>query len=139
LSDIFRQTLAQMICSPCQVSGKQWMRALRNRPIISDMRQYDNNIAKLRQARGLSLEALAELVNSNRQTVHDVEIGRTGLTLAWMRRLAPALGCAPADLLLDDDKPYALSPEEIAYIEAIRALPSGRAGMVPAMISALAS
>ncbi|MFM1977458.1 MAG: hypothetical protein RL145_2304 [Pseudomonadota bacterium] len=104
---------------------------------MSDMRTYENRIAELRRAAGLSLEALAERVNSNRQTVHDVEIGRTGLTLAWMRRLARVFGVAPADILLDEDKPYVLTEEELAIIMDIRALPSDRRGIVRGLIHSL--
>lgn len=62
-----------------------------------------NRIAELREARGWTQGELAAEVNTSPQQIGHLEAGRRNLTLAWMKRLAPALGCAPADLIISDN------------------------------------
>lgn len=56
-----------------------------------------------RQKRGMTLQAVADAVGANRQTIHRLETGGQQLTEIWMRRLAPAFGVRPSDLLNNDD------------------------------------
>jgi len=60
-----------------------------------------NRIRELRVARGLTLERVAELAGTSLQQVQRLESGKRRLTEGWMRRLAPVLGVAPADLMSD--------------------------------------
>lgn len=132
-----------MICDIRQVSIRMQMHSLTACPIITDMRhaprKYPHRVAELRHAADLSLDALAERLGCNRQTVHAVEIGRTQLTLEWMHRLARALGVTSAELLHECDRPYTLTEDELALLQAVRALPSERRSLAPNMIMALAS
>lgn len=62
-----------------------------------------NRIKEVREARGLSQDRLAGLAETTRSQIVKLERGERRLTVDWMRRLAPALGCAPADLLSATD------------------------------------
>lgn len=132
-----------MICDIRQVSMRKQMQALMLCPILADMRhaprQYPHRVAELRHAADLSLDALAERLGCNRQTLHAVEIGRTQLTLEWMHRLARALGVKSAELLHEYDRPYTLTDDELALLASVRALPPERRTLAPNVIMALAS
>lgn len=58
-----------------------------------------NRIKELRTLAGLTLEQVAEKADTNFQTVQRLEVGKMKLTEAWMRRLAPALGVQPHELM----------------------------------------
>jgi len=49
----------------------------------------------LREAKGLTLEQLAAAVGTTNQQVSHLELGKRQLTVAWLVRLAEALGCHP--------------------------------------------
>jgi transcriptional regulator with XRE-family HTH domain len=70
-----------------------------------------NRIAELREEIGMSQVELARRANVAPSTLNKVELGKRRLDQTWMRRLAPHLGCAPADLLPDADNPDRLRPE----------------------------
>lgn len=58
-----------------------------------------NRIAELRESKGLSQRQLGELANTTGVQIGYLERGARRLTIDWMRRIADALGCDPADLL----------------------------------------
>ena len=58
-----------------------------------------NRIAEWREKRGMGQQELADLVGSTQATISRLEKNKQDLTLEWMLRLAPALGCNPVDLL----------------------------------------
>ena len=60
-----------------------------------------NRIKELREARGLTLEQVAEAADTSFQQIHRMENGYRRLTDEWMRRIAPILGVHPAELLLE--------------------------------------
>jgi len=60
-----------------------------------------NRIKQLREARGLTLEQVAEAAGTSFQQIHRMENGYRRLTDEWMRRIAPILGVHPAELLLE--------------------------------------
>lgn len=68
------------------------------------MTELPNRIRVLRKNKGLSLEELAELVGTSYGQISHLEKETRGLTVTWMRRIALALECRPADLLQEDDK-----------------------------------
>lgn len=85
------------------------------------MDKNPNRIRELRLAKGWSQQRLADEVGCSKMEISGLERGRPKLNLEWMRRVAPALGVTPADLLPVDDNPRALSEEEWALIQQFRA------------------
>jgi transcriptional regulator with XRE-family HTH domain len=65
-----------------------------------------NRIRELRRAADMTLEQLAELVDSSAPQIARLEKGERRLTVDWMTRLALALGVTPQDLL----QPNATAP-----------------------------
>jgi transcriptional regulator with XRE-family HTH domain len=71
----------------------------------------DNRIQEHREARGWTLEILAEKMGTTHTQVQRLEKGKRKLTQAWMVRLADAFGLAPSDFL---PKPVAKTPLYLA-------------------------
>lgn len=65
---------------------------------------FGRTIRRLRHARGLSQEALADLAKIHRTYIGSVERGERNPTLTMIHRLAEALGVAPAKLLETDER-----------------------------------
>lgn len=82
-----------------------------------------NRIRELRLAHSWSQQRLADAINVSKVTISDLERGNMQLTQEYMRRIANALGCNAADVLPTIDHPYALSAEERAIIDQMRAAP----------------
>ena len=80
----------------------------------------ESRISELRKARGLTLKRLAELVGTSNQQISHLEKGRRRLTLDWMERIAKALECHPADLLIGGTR--LRNEKERAMIELFRGL-----------------
>jgi transcriptional regulator with XRE-family HTH domain len=57
------------------------------------------NVRRLREAKGLSQEKLAELADLRQAHVSEIESALTNLTLDNLQALAVALGVRPMDLL----------------------------------------
>jgi transcriptional regulator with XRE-family HTH domain len=83
-----------------------------------------NNLKKMREAKGLSLVALAAKVGTSSQEVSHLELGKRHLTVEWLTRLAEALGCHPWSIVSDDAAP-ALSKLEQLLIQRFRRLETG--------------
>lgn len=65
-------------------------------------RKYpENNLRKMREAKGYSRERLAKLINTNKEQIYKLEAGERQLTPAWMTRIAPKLGVTPMALMFD--------------------------------------
>ena len=60
-----------------------------------------NRIKELREARGLTLQEVADIAGTSPQQIQRLENGNRRLTDDWMRRIAPILRVHPAELLLD--------------------------------------
>lgn len=69
-----------------------------------------SRLKELREAAGLTLEALGEAVGSNRQQIWKLETGKQRMTVDWMVKLAPVLGVEPKELIPAND----LGPAEPA-------------------------
>lgn len=63
-----------------------------------------NRIREWRLERGLTIEQLAERMQSNSQTVHRHETGSNEMTLARLERYAEVLGVKTEELLPDTDR-----------------------------------
>lgn len=80
-----------------------------------------NRIREFRLAKGWSQQELADAINVSKPTISDLERGKMQFTLEYMRRIAVPLECTAADLIPITDNPYALSDEERAMVERMRA------------------
>lgn len=89
--------------------------------LVADNVSPPNRIRELREKIGMSQAELARRISITPGALQKVEIGARKLDQQWMRRLAPVLGVTPADLLPFVDNPYALSAEERAMIDMMRA------------------
>ena len=58
-----------------------------------------NRLKEFREARGLSLAALAGLVGTTGQQISHLELGKRHLTVEWLEKLALALECHPWDIV----------------------------------------
>lgn len=61
-----------------------------------------NSLARLRHARGLTLQQLADMVGCTAPYISRMERGQTPITARWLPRLAEALGC-PAEAITTPD------------------------------------
>lgn len=55
-----------------------------------------------RKHRGLTIERLAELIETTKSVVSELEVGKKRYNQDHLEKLADALGCEPADLLTRD-------------------------------------
>ncbi|RJE87981.1 helix-turn-helix domain-containing protein [Paracoccus onubensis] len=79
------------------------------------------NIDRIRSARGLNQEDLAEMSGLKQSTISKIENGFDGVTLRVLKKIAVALGVEVRDLF-DDDRTVA----ERALLSAFRNLPADR-------------
>jgi len=79
-----------------------------------------NRIKELRDARGLSMDALGDMVKSTGSTINKLEKGQIKLDTTWMTRLGQALGVQPIEILVDPEASPAgeLSEDAEPYIPA---------------------
>jgi transcriptional regulator with XRE-family HTH domain len=78
-----------------------------------------NRLKELREARGLSLAALAALVGTSNQEISHLELGKRQLTVDWLERIASALGCHPW-AIVSESAPS--DPREVELVLAFRAM-----------------
>lgn len=62
-----------------------------------------NRIQEQRQAKGWSMQRLADAVGTTKSQIFKLERGDRRLTVEWMEIIARALDCLPADLLPPED------------------------------------
>jgi transcriptional regulator with XRE-family HTH domain len=85
----------------------------------------ENRIRVIREARGVSLEALAIEAGTTNQQVSLLETGKRRLTVDWLLRLAEPLKCHPWELVATD-LPRPPMAEEIRLIMRFQALSRGQ-------------
>jgi transcriptional regulator with XRE-family HTH domain len=68
-------------------------------PPEADLTAFGIEVARLRQERGLTIEALAEATGVSRKTIINIENAHKGLRLSTAHALAHALGIPLADLV----------------------------------------
>lgn len=83
---------------------------------------YDNRIYELRQKVDISQARLGTAANTTPAQIQKLEAGTRRLTIEWMRRLAPHLGCKPSDLMLDGDVSDRLDSAERELVALYRRL-----------------
>lgn len=74
---------------------------------IDHFMAMQNRIREWRERRGLTMHELGQRVGTEASQINKLEKGSRRLTAEWMSRLARALDCAPADLLVPDHLPTA--------------------------------
>lgn len=88
------------------------------------------NLTRLRKARGLTLDALGDMIGMDAATVQRAEKMHPSAKLATYRLCADALGVSLADLFADD-----LSPVERELLAAFRAVPEDRRGVFQELVA----
>lgn len=66
---------------------------------VASTTEIGQRIRKERKARGMSAEALAAKVRTDKGTISRIERGVAGLDVERLQRIANALGLTPASLL----------------------------------------
>lgn len=97
--------------------------------------QMPNRIRELREARGLTLERAADTIGTSVQQLSRLERAERRLTDDWMRRIAPALGVRPSDLLSDtapDTGEFVQQPDEVSLLRFWRLLTMEEKRMIAA-------
>ncbi len=100
-------------------------------------RRLDNRIRAYRDARGLSLDRLASLMNTTNQQISNLETGKRRLTADWLQRLGKALGCHPWALVADD-LPRPLLPQEIHLLNSFRNLGGAQRDAILQLVDSIA-
>jgi len=85
----------------------------------------------------MSQAELARLIGCVTNHVSDLERGERGLTVDWMRKIAAALDCSPADLLNYADNPDRLDERERALFQLYRAMPDDMRATLERLAQAL--
>lgn len=103
-------------------------------PVNQDAPAVTNRIRDIRKAKGLTLADLAEACDppTTAQTIGRLETGMRQLSLAWMNRIAAALGVEPASLMRSQTA-AAASAQIVAELAATgaQALAAPREAMLP--------
>lgn len=79
-----------------------------------------SRLRELRRAAGLTQAELADRTGVSQPAISQLENGIMSMDLQWMRAFARVLGCAPADLLPDEDNPDRLDVAERKLVERYR-------------------
>jgi transcriptional regulator with XRE-family HTH domain len=102
-----------------------------------DLGSAPNRIRELREAAALTQKQLAERIGVSKVTISDLERAAMRLDVNYMRRLAPALGVRPADLLPAADNPESLSAFERKLIAHLRAVSADERAAIGAVMEIL--
>lgn len=114
------------------------MAAVDYRPDLSNVvvMHPDNRLRALRKAAGLTQAELADKTGVSQPAISQLENGQLSMDLQWMRAFARALGCAPVDLLPDEDNPDRLASGERKLVQGLRRADKGTRAVVERMVSA---
>jgi len=94
-----------------------------------------NHIKEIRELRGLTMDALADKVNTTQSQISHLETGRRKLTWDWMVRLSDALSCEPVEIAQGLQKK---SADEERLIANYRELAEGEKKMLLNMLHTFA-
>ncbi len=84
----------------------------------------DNRLKEIREKKGLSRETLAELVETTKGQIYQLETGQRRLSDVWLARIAPVLG-VPQGALLSDGAEYDAIKSAIKEIPVIDYVQAG--------------
>lgn len=98
----------------------------------------NNRIKALREARGLSLDAVARSVGTTNQQISLLETGKRRLTVEWLQRLGEVLECHPWELV-SDDLPKGLGRQEFQLLQAFQGLSDAQRVALLQLVSAIRS
>lgn len=97
-----------------------------------------NRLRELRKAAGLSQAELAARTGVSQPAISQIENDVLAMDTRWMRAFARELGCAPADLLEDEDNPDRLTDEERELIHSFRLATREQRAMITRVAEPLA-
>lgn len=89
-----------------------------------------NRIRELREAAGLSQDALGARAGMTKSSLHRVETGDTQLDLPTMRRIGAALGVKPSALLHEQDVEARLDGSTAAIMTTLMETPEAERAML---------
>jgi transcriptional regulator with XRE-family HTH domain len=79
-----------------------------------------NRIREFRNARGMTLNEVAEAVGASNQQISHLENGRRRLSIPWLQKLSEVFGCDPLDLISSDLRTQNIQEKQL--LEAYRQL-----------------
>jgi transcriptional regulator with XRE-family HTH domain len=68
-------------------------------PLNKQLQSFGSNVRRLRTARGMTQEKLAELSDLNIRTIQKIEAGQTNILITTAARIQKALACDWASLM----------------------------------------
>jgi transcriptional regulator with XRE-family HTH domain len=77
-----------------------------------------NRLREIREEKGLTLEEVAELVETSNQQIFRLEMGQRKLTLEWLSRLSAALGVSPLEIVPDLAEKAKKESIEVSVLES---------------------
>lgn len=92
----------------------------------------------MREARGWSLDALAQHIGTTNQQISLLEGGKRRLTVDWLMRLGSSLACHPWELVAPG-LPQPPDVEEIQLLEGYRCLVEEQRSAVLTLVNAMSS
>ncbi|MFD2264395.1 XRE family transcriptional regulator [Lacibacterium aquatile] len=85
-----------------------------------------NHLKTLRKASGMTLEALAAAIGTDRGTLSKLENGHRRMTVDWMIKLAGPLGVEPKEFLAPERPPPSPLPQAALDTVPVRAAAAGQ-------------
>jgi transcriptional regulator with XRE-family HTH domain len=80
---------------------------------------FKNRVREIRNAKGMTLNELAEKTGMTYSAVQKIDSGRVDLDTNWMQKLSIVFDCEPWELLPKEMQPD-ISPDEMEIIRAVR-------------------
>jgi transcriptional regulator with XRE-family HTH domain len=92
-------------------------------------------IREIREAQRYSLEDVAQKIGMTRSNLSKIELEKATVSLAWLRVLARFFRVTVADLLSEEDHPFALSDTEKTLIQTYRQIgPAAKKQAIPMLL-----
>lgn len=88
--------------------------------MVTPLQNPPNRIREQRTKRGVTLQDLADKLNTSKTQISRFETGEREIDLRWMRRIAHAMGLTVGDILNNDDVPASLDDRERHVLDAMR-------------------